>query len=163
MDALIDHVPALLSVGPCSLPPGWLDAVDERPSLLDALLCLVGCPLPVNRGDLINYHADLNERALRDWYQHAADTVTRAFPQFPVDSKKWQDACVIMLYTCQSPICYMINGMLTQRGRVANQLSASLTRSAALVLLTQGRHSESCTPTIQFCRNRTTPQGSFRH
>ncbi|CUG18802.1 Hypothetical protein, putative [Bodo saltans] len=59
-----------LSVGSCSLPPGWLDSVDQQSSLLDAVLCLVGCPLPVDRIDLHKYHTDLSEPVLRSWYQH---------------------------------------------------------------------------------------------
>ncbi|CUI15040.1 serine-threonine protein kinase, putative, partial [Bodo saltans] len=111
-----------LSMGLCSLAPGWLDAVDPQPSLLDALLCLIGCPLPVDRTDLAAHHADLNSPKLAAWYHYAADTITKSIPHFTVGSQQWEDACAIMLYTCESPICYMINGMLSQRGRVQSAL-----------------------------------------
>ncbi|CUG02693.1 Hypothetical protein, putative, partial [Bodo saltans] len=68
-----------LSITPCSLSPGWLDTVNAQSSLLEALLCLIGCPLPADREDLRVHHADLNEPRLRAWYQYAADTITKFF------------------------------------------------------------------------------------
>ncbi|CUG86414.1 receptor-type protein kinase, putative [Bodo saltans] len=132
MSSLIDNVPFIphqyvvaadrvtVAVPLAGGSDPWLDDVDCQPSLLDALLCLLECPLPVIRQDLKGHRANLNERTIRAWYKYTADAITLFCPHFPVGSQQWQDACAIRLYTYESPICYMIDGMATQHGRVVS-------------------------------------------
>ncbi|CUE70734.1 protein tyrosine kinase, putative, partial [Bodo saltans] len=105
--------PPQLSAGLCPWAPGWLDTVDPQPSLLEPLLCLLRCPLPVACSDLSGQRARFD--ALLAWYQRTADATTTSSPQFSVGSQQWQDACAIMMYTCA-------NDMLTERGRVARDV-----------------------------------------
>ncbi|CUG94401.1 leucine-rich repeat protein, putative, partial [Bodo saltans] len=113
----------MFSMISCSLTPRWLDSVDEQPSLLAALLYLVGCPLPYDRADLSTYFSGINEQTLRAWYQCAKDAVTSSFPQLSADSQEWRDECAMTLYKGESPISHMINGMLAQPGAVPHALT----------------------------------------
>jgi ankyrin repeat protein/serine/threonine protein kinase len=101
----VDAAQLLSSVS--TLKPGWLQNVDERPTLLDALMCLVGVEAPSNRPDLVKHARNLARTSTVKSLLNDAYEVTSAGSD---------DDRAIVLYTVESPVCYMVNGVLSQVG-----------------------------------------------
>ncbi|CUI14180.1 ankyrin repeat protein, putative, partial [Bodo saltans] len=113
----VDAAQLLSSVS--NLNPGWLQSVDAQPTLQDALLYLLGVEAPRNRPDLVKHAQSLARTStIRSWLDDATDMVHSK----NISSADVDDARVIVLYTVESPICYMVNGSLSQVGCTAADL-----------------------------------------